>query len=74
MQRSDGRCRTTHVGRLAYDDELMRAMAASPEKRPEDEEFHRRLARAVDAAVEYQVGLGLDSVCDGELGKLGWMA
>jgi 5-methyltetrahydropteroyltriglutamate--homocysteine methyltransferase len=73
MKRSEKRFLTTHVGRLGHDAQLVKAMAASPDRRPEDPEFHRRLAQVVNDAVDYQVGLGIDSVCDGEHGKLGWM-
>jgi 5-methyltetrahydropteroyltriglutamate--homocysteine methyltransferase len=69
----EDRILTTHVGRLARNEELVDAMLARPNGRPEDSAFLLTLDEAVTEAVRYQASLGIDIVSDGELGRLGWM-
>ncbi len=72
MRRSTDRILTTHVGSLARPKDLldlMRARALGEDGDPEG--YERAVREAVAACVAEQVAAGLDTVSDGEQGKLG---
>jgi 5-methyltetrahydropteroyltriglutamate--homocysteine methyltransferase len=73
MKRSEGRILTTHAGSLPRPADLWeriidRGSAAGPP--PADDPLARRLREAVGGVVRNQVACGVDSVNDGELGKV----
>ncbi|HXQ49996.1 MAG TPA: cobalamin-independent methionine synthase II family protein [Stellaceae bacterium] len=72
MRRSAARILATHVGRLQRPEDLTQAMEAHPRGRPTDDEFAGRLRATVADVVREQAEAGVDIVCDGEFGKLGW--
>ena len=73
MQRSTGRILTTHVGSLPRPPGLLDFLEARESGRPVDQAaFDSCLAGAVRDIVEKQVAAGIDSVCDGELGKISY--
>jgi 5-methyltetrahydropteroyltriglutamate--homocysteine methyltransferase len=73
MKRSIGRILTTHVGSLPRPPELLDYLEARETGRPfEQAAFDACLAREVQEIVTKQVAAGIDSVCDGELGKLSY--
>jgi 5-methyltetrahydropteroyltriglutamate--homocysteine methyltransferase len=72
MKRSAERILTTHVGRLQRPEDVTQAMEAHPRGRPTDPAFAARLAGSVAEVVKEQAEAGVDIVCDGEFGKLGW--
>ena len=64
------RIRTTHTGSLPRPDDLIRMMWAKGDGAPVDEDaLSRRIATAVQAAVDRQVAAGIDVVNDGEMSK-----
>src|SRR5689334_21397830 len=73
MKTSAERILTTHVGSLPRRSELLQYLEARETGRPfEPEAFDTCLAGAVREIVEKQVEAGIDSVCDGELGKISY--
>lgn len=72
MKRSTERMLTTHVGSLARPEELLDLMRSRALGESYDEQMYERaVRRAVAACVRDQVDSGLDSVSDGEQGKIG---
>ena len=73
MKLSTDRILTTHVGSLPRPPDLLTLLEARETGREFDQsEFERRLADAVREVVAKQVAAGIDSVCDGELGKISY--
>ena len=73
MKTSTERILTTHVGSLPRPPELLEYLEARETGRPfEQAAFDACLAGAVREIVEKQVAAGIDSVCDGELGKISY--
>src|SRR5215831_14505009 len=73
MKRSVDRILTTHVGSLPRPPDLLEFLEARETGRPfEQAAFDARLAQAVRDTVEKQMEAGIDSVCDGELGKISY--
>src|SRR5919197_2607302 len=71
MQRSTQRMLTTHVGSLARPTALLEVMREKEHGRPYDrEQFAAMVRQAVADVVRKQVECGLDSVSDGEQGKV----
>src|SRR5919201_2211375 len=71
MQRSTQRTLTTHVGSLARPTALLEVMREKEHGRPYDrEQFAAMVRQAVADVVRKQVECGLDSVSDGEQGKV----
>ncbi len=71
MRHSESRILTTHVGRLQRP-EALTTLLAGDVRRPSDVAFGDILRRAVGDIVGQQADLGLDIVCDGELGRPSW--
>jgi 5-methyltetrahydropteroyltriglutamate--homocysteine methyltransferase len=72
LRRSTERILTTHVGSLARPKELLDLMRSKAFGEPYDAEAYRAVVRgAVAACVREQAVAGLDSVSDGEQGKIG---
>lgn len=72
MNRSSARIVTTHCGSLARPAALLDVMRAKTLGEPYDHEaFERAVREAVAASVQEQTAAGLDSVSDGEQGKIG---
>jgi 5-methyltetrahydropteroyltriglutamate--homocysteine methyltransferase len=70
--RSTERVLTTHVGSLARRKDVLDLMRAEAHGEPYDAERYRTLVReAVSTCVREQAASGLDSVSDGEQGKIG---
>ena len=73
MKRSTGRILTTHVGSLPRPPDLLELLEARETGRAfEQSALDACLALAVHDIVEKQVAAGVDSVCDGELGKISY--
>ena len=73
MKFSTDRILTTHVGSLPRPPELLALLEARETSREFDQAaFEKRLAGAVREIVAKQVAVGIDSVCDGELGKISY--
>ena len=73
MKLSTDHILTTHVGSLPRPPDLLAMLEARETGQGFDEAaFERRLAAAVGEIVEKQVACGIDSVCDGELGKISY--
>jgi len=72
MKRSTDRILTTHCGSLARPKELLDLMRAKALGKPYDSDDYEVAVRdAVTISVREQVNAGLDSVSDGEQGKIG---
>jgi len=70
MKRSDGRILTTHAGSLPRPTQLTEAHAARARGEPTDQAAFDQLARlATREVVARQIGLGLDIVNNGEVGR-----
>jgi 5-methyltetrahydropteroyltriglutamate--homocysteine methyltransferase len=73
MKLSTDRILTTHVGSLPRPPDLLALLDARETGRDFDPPmFETHLARAVHEVVAKQVAAGIDSVCDGELGKISY--
>ena len=73
MERSTERILTTHVGSLPRPPDLLGFLEARETGRPiEQAAFDACLASAVHEVVRRQVAAGIDSVCDGEFGKISY--
>jgi 5-methyltetrahydropteroyltriglutamate--homocysteine methyltransferase len=73
MKTSTERILTTHVGSLPRPPELLEFLEARETgPRFEQTAFDACLSLAVREIVEKQVAAGIDSVCDGELGKISY--
>jgi len=73
MKLSTDRILTTHVGSLPRPPELLALLEARETGRGFDQAaFEARLAEAVREVVAKQMAAGIDSVCDGELGKISY--
>src|SRR6516225_1262428 len=73
MKLSTDRILTTHVGSLPRPPELLALLEARETGREFDQPaFETRLATNVKEIVAKQVAAGIDSVCDGELGKISY--
>jgi 5-methyltetrahydropteroyltriglutamate--homocysteine methyltransferase len=73
MKISTDRILTTHVGSLPRPPELLAHLEAREMGRRFDQAaFETCLAAAVDDVVRKQIAAGIDSVCDGELGKISY--
>jgi 5-methyltetrahydropteroyltriglutamate--homocysteine methyltransferase len=73
MKLSTDRILTTHVGSLPRPPELLALLEARETGRGFDQAaFEARLAGAVREVVAKQMSAGIDSVCDGELGKISY--
>ena len=73
MQHSAERILTTHVGSLPRPPDLLEFLEAREAGRPvEQSAFDACLAASVHDAVRKQVTAGIDSVCDGEFGKISY--
>lgn len=70
MKLSVDRILTTHVGSLPRPDDLFEMMLARMDGKPVDAKaYAERVQQAVVASVKQQIGVGLDVVSDGEMGK-----
>jgi 5-methyltetrahydropteroyltriglutamate--homocysteine methyltransferase len=73
MKLSTDRILTTHVGSLPRPPDLLGLLEARESGSAFDQAaFETRLAEAVREVVARQVAAGIDSVCDGELGKISY--
>jgi 5-methyltetrahydropteroyltriglutamate--homocysteine methyltransferase len=73
MERTTERILTTHVGSLPRPPDLLEFLEAREAGRPiEQAAFDACLAASVHEVVKKQVETGLDSVCDGEFGKISY--
>src|SRR6516162_11161652 len=73
MKLSTDRILTIHVGSLPRPPDLLALLEARETGREFDPgAFETRLAGAVREIVAKQVAAGIDSVCDGELGKISY--
>src|SRR5712672_2798947 len=73
MKLSTDRFLTTHVGSLPRPPDLLAFLEARETGRELDQpRFDGCLAASVDEIVKQQVAAGIDSVCDGELGKISY--
>src|ERR1700736_2420308 len=73
MKLSTDRILTTHVGSLPRPPDLLAFLEARETAREFDQaRFDGCLAASVDEIVKQQVAAGIDSVCDGELGKISY--
>jgi 5-methyltetrahydropteroyltriglutamate--homocysteine methyltransferase len=73
MKHSTDRILTTHVGSLPRPPELLAFLEAWEMSQEFDQAaFEKCLAASVDEVVRNQVTAGIDSVCDGELGKISY--
>ena len=73
MKLSTDRILTTHVGSLPRPPDLLTLLEARETGREFDQPaFETRLATSVHEIVAKQVATGIDSVCDGELGKISY--
>src|SRR5712692_3807873 len=73
MQRSQQRILTTHVGSLPRPPDLLALLEAGERGEKIDRQaFEARLADSVREVVERQLAAGIDSVCDGEQGKISY--
>jgi 5-methyltetrahydropteroyltriglutamate--homocysteine methyltransferase len=74
MQASDTRIRTTHVGSLVRTPELVELMIKNRLGEPVDEPTYEKALRAgVRDVVKRQADIGIDTVDDGEYGKINWI-
>src|SRR5215831_9890923 len=73
MKTSTARILTTHVGSLPRPSDVMEFLEARETGRPfEPAAFDACLSLAVREIVQRQAAAGIDSVCDGELGKISY--
>jgi 5-methyltetrahydropteroyltriglutamate--homocysteine methyltransferase len=73
MERSKERILTTHVGSLPRPPDLLEFLEAREAGQPiEQAAFDACLAASVHDVVRKQIAAGLDSVCDGEFGKISY--
>jgi 5-methyltetrahydropteroyltriglutamate--homocysteine methyltransferase len=73
LEQSRERILTTHVGSLPRPPDLLEFLEAREAGRPVDQAaFDAGLAAAVHEIVRKQVEAGIDSVCDGEFGKISY--
>jgi 5-methyltetrahydropteroyltriglutamate--homocysteine methyltransferase len=73
MKRSAERILTTHVGSLIRPPRLRRMIGERlTNKAPDDDAYRSCLKESVSEIVHEQAKAGIDSVSDGEFGKLGW--
>ena len=73
MKRSTERILTTHVGSLPRPPDLLEFLEAREVGRPvEQAAFDACLSSSVHDVVRKQVAAGIDSVCDGEFGKISY--
>src|SRR5215831_11496083 len=73
MKHSTDRVLTTHVGSLPRPPDLLQFLESREAGRAFDQSaFDACLGAAVRDIVERQVAAGIDSVCDGELGKISY--
>jgi len=73
MKLSTDRILTTHVGSLPRPPDLLGLLEARETGQEFDQTaFEARLAIAIRDIVAKQVAAGIDSVCDGELGKISY--
>ena len=73
MKLSTDRILTTHVGSLPRPPEVLALLEARETGRDFDQSaFEARLTEAVREIVAKQMAAGIDSVCDGELGKISY--
>jgi 5-methyltetrahydropteroyltriglutamate--homocysteine methyltransferase len=73
MKLSTDRILTTHVGSLPRPPELLTLLESRETGQGFDQAaFETRLAEAVREVVAKQMAAGIDSVCDGELGKISY--
>jgi 5-methyltetrahydropteroyltriglutamate--homocysteine methyltransferase len=73
VQHSRDRILTTHVGSLPRPPDLLAMLEARERgEDPDPARFEARLAEAVGDVVARQVAAGIDSVCDGEQGKISY--
>jgi 5-methyltetrahydropteroyltriglutamate--homocysteine methyltransferase len=73
MKLSTDRILTTHVGSLPRPPELLTLLESRETGQGFDQAaFEMRLAEAVREVVAKQMSAGIDSVCDGELGKISY--
>ncbi|HEX6470151.1 MAG TPA: cobalamin-independent methionine synthase II family protein [Streptosporangiaceae bacterium] len=74
MERSEDRILVTHVGSLPRPPDLLELLLARENGEPHDARALEELtARHVSEVVRRQVELGIDVVCDGELGKTSFL-
>src|ERR1700733_14573059 len=74
MKHSGSRLLTTHVGSLARPKKLLETMRVKESGAPYDQAlFDREVREAVTEVVDRQVKIGIDSVCDGEQSKIGFL-
>jgi 5-methyltetrahydropteroyltriglutamate--homocysteine methyltransferase len=74
MKRSTGRILTTHVGSLPRPAKLFAMMKEKQEGKPLDASaLSAEVRAAVAEVVRRQVETGLDIICDGEMGKVGFI-
>jgi 5-methyltetrahydropteroyltriglutamate--homocysteine methyltransferase len=73
MNRSDDRILVTHVGSLIRPARLRQMIGAQLTNKVVDEQAYQECLRSsVANIVREQVNAGIDSVSDGEFGKIGW--
>ncbi len=73
MKRSVDRLRTTHVGSLPRPNSVVELLVRKEKGEPYDSaQFDAVIGAAVNDAVATQVKLGIDSVSDGEISKIGY--
>ena len=73
MKQSSDRILTTHVGSLPRPADLLEFLEAREAGRPvEQAAFDACLATSVHGVVGKQIAAGIDSVCDGEFGKISY--
>jgi len=73
MQHSRERIETTHVGSLPRPERLSQLLLAKEFDEPyEEAEYRAEVRRSVQAAVDRQVEVGIDTVSDGEMSKIGY--
>jgi 5-methyltetrahydropteroyltriglutamate--homocysteine methyltransferase len=73
MNRSKDRILVTHVGSLVRPGRLRELIKARLARRPVDEATYQAcLKESVADVVREQAAVGIDSVSDGEFGKVGW--
>lgn len=73
MTSGSDRILTTHVGSLPRPDDLDELLYDRDNHRPYDEEaLKARVHEVTVQVVDAQIGAGIDLVCDGEIGKIGY--
>jgi len=71
MKRSTSRILTTHTGSLPRPPDLVQALVDLDDGKPVDATMlATRVKSAVAEAVRHQADVGVDVVCDGEMGKM----